>query len=168
MTRLPSSGPISGSQVGVYTFSRGATAEFSLSASFQQGVYGTIFGNALGLQWPGYSAVVTPNNLSYSDWYKYAKSKTVSLGNAHGDAIDACQDVGGATTVYVDNNADLEDTDWVIGDVVGAGTFVYSDAQGGTTVFDGGDQYFGYAIIGGNYSVRISSEGVPKECSRCP
>jgi len=167
MTRLPSTGSISGSQIGVYTFSRGATAEFSLSASFQQGVYGAIFENPDGQQWPGYVEVGTLSNLSYSDWYKYAKSKTVSLGNSQADPNDACNDVGGATTVYVDNNANLETSDWVIGDVVGAGTFVYTNAQGNSK-FDGQDQFYGYAIIGGNYSVRINPEGIPSECSRCP
>jgi len=167
MARLPSSGPISGSQVGVYAFSRGATSQFSLSASFQQGSYGTIFENTSGQQWSDYAKVDTLSNLSYSDWYKYAKSKTVSLGDPSSDANDACNNVGGTFTVYVDNNADLEDQDWVIGDVVGAGTFVYDDAQG-TATFNGDEQFFGYAIIGGNYSVRISSEGIPSECTRCP
>jgi hypothetical protein len=167
MSRLPSSGPISGSQIGVYAFSRSATAEFSISSSFQQGIYGTIFVNSSGLQWAGGSKVGTVSNLELSDWYKYAKSKTVSLGDPSSDANDACNSVGGTFTVYVDNNADLEDTDWVIGDVDGAGTFAYSDPQG-TSNFDGGDQYYGYAIIGGNYSVRINSEGAPSECTRCP
>lgn len=167
MTRLPQSGSISGSQIGVYTFSRGSTAEFSLSASFQQSIYGTIFENPTGLQWPGYTNVGTLSNLSYSDWYRYAKSKTVSLGDPSSDANDACNNVGGTFTVYVDNNADLEAEDWVIGDVEGVGTFVYDDAQG-TTPFNGGEQFYGYAIIGGNYAVRINSEGKPSECTRCP
>ena len=167
MSRLPSSGPISGSQIGVYAFSRSATAEFSISSSFQQGIYGTIFVNSSGLQWAGGSKVGTISNLELSDWYKYAKSKTVSLGNFHEDPFDACQDVGGVYTVYVDNNANLDDENWVIDDVVGAGTFVYSNPEG-TTTFDGQVFYYGYGIIGGNYSVKINSEGVPSECTRCP
>lgn len=167
MARLPSSGPISGSQVGVYAFSRSATAEFSISSSFQQGIYGTIFVNSLGLQWGSYAKVGTVSNLELSDWYDYAKSKTVDLGDPSSDANDACQSIGGSYTVYVDNNADLEDTDWAIGDVVGSGTYAYSDAQG-TTGFNGGEQYYGYAIIGGNYSVKITSEGLATECTRCP
>jgi hypothetical protein len=167
MARLPSSGPISGSQIGVYAFSRSATAEFSISSSFQQGIYGTIFLNSSGLQWAGYNKVGTVSNLALSDWYDYAKSKTVVLGNPQSNDTDACNDVGGVTTVYVDNNADLEASDWVISDVVGAGTFVYSNPQG-TDQFNGQDQYYGYAIIGANYSVRINGEGIPSECTRCP
>ena len=167
MTRLPSTGSISGSQIGVYTFSRSPTAEFSLSASFQQGVYGTIFGNTFGLQWPGYVEVGTLSNLSYSDWWKYAKSKTVSLGSGEGDATAACNNIGGASTVYVDNNADLSESSWAIGDVVGSGTYAYSNAQG-TTGFVGGDSFYGYAIIGGNYSVRIDDGGLVSECTECP
>jgi hypothetical protein len=167
MTRLPQSGSISGSQIGVYTFSRGSTAEFSLSASFQQSIYGTIFENPTGLQWPGYTNVGTLSNLSYSDWYKYAKSKTVSLGPEAPDPNTACENVGGQYTVYVDNNADLEDTEWSIFDVAGGGTYTYTNAQG-TTNFNGGDSYYAYAIIGGNYSVKIDTEGKPSECTRCP
>jgi len=167
MARLPVTGSISGSQIGVYAFSRSATAEFSISSSFQQGIYGTIFLNSSGLQWPGYTKVGTVSNLALSDWYKYAKSKTVSLGPEAPDPTTACENVGGQYTVYVDNNADLEDTDWTIFDVVGSGTFAYTDTQG-TTTFNGGDAYYAYAIIGGNYSVKINGEGIPSECTRCP
>lgn len=167
MTRLPSTGSISGSQIGVYTFSRGSTAEFSLSSSFQQSVYGTIFENPTGLQWPGYTNVGTLSNLSYSDWYKYAKSKTVSLGKEQVDVSAACNDVGGFYTVYVDNNADLSENSWNIGDVVGLGTYAYSNAQG-TTGFVGGNSFYGYSIIGGNYSVRLDDNGLASECTECP
>lgn len=167
MARLPTTGSISGSQIGVYAFSRSATAEFSLSSSLQQGLYGTIFVNNQGLQWQGYNKVNTGTNISMSAWLGYAKSKTVSLGKEQVDASAACGDVGGFYTVYVDNNADLSESSWAIGDVVGAGTYAYSNAQG-TTTFNGGDSYYGYAIVGGNYSVRIGSNGEPTECTQCP
>lgn len=167
MARLPVTGSISGSEIGVYAFSRSATAEFSISSSFQQGIYGTIFLNSSGLQWPGYTKVGTVSNLALSDWWSYAKSKTVSLGREQNTSGDACNNVGGEYTVYVDNNADLSENTWAIGDVVGAGTFAYTNAQG-TTTFDGGNSYYGYAIVGGNYSVRIDANGSPTECTQCP
>ena len=167
MSRLPITGSISGSQIGVYAFSRSPTAEFSLSSSLQQGLYGTIFVNNSGLQWPGYNKVTTGTNISMSAWNGYAKSKTVSLGSEEGDATAACNNIGGAYNVYVDNNADLSESSWAIGDVVGAGTYAYSNTQG-TTGFVGGDSFYGYAIIGGNYSVRIDDGGLVSECTECP
>ena len=167
MSRLPITGSISGSQIGVYAFSRSPTAEFSLSSSLQQGLYGTIFVNNSGLQWPGYNKVTTATNISMSAWNGYAVSKAVSLGSGEGDETAACNNIGGAHTVYVDNNADLSESSWAIGDVVGAGTYAYSNAQG-TTGFVGLTFFYGYAIIGGNYSVKIDDSGLVSECTECP
>lgn len=167
MSRLAPTGSISDSQIGVYAFGRSSTAEFSLSSSLQQGLYGTIFVNNLGLQWQGFNKVTTATNISMSAWNGYAVSKTVSLGSEAGDSTAACENIGGATTVYVDNNADLTKTDWTIDDVVGSGTYAYSDAQG-TAAFSGLDLYYGYAIIGGNYAVRIDDGGLVSECTECP
>lgn len=167
MSRLAPTGSISGSQIGVYAFSRSPTAEFSLSSSLQQGLYGTIFVNNSGLQWLGYNKVNTGTNISMSAWNGYAVSKAVSIGKEQVDAAAACNDVGGFYTVYVDNNADLSESSWAIGDVVGAGTYAYSNTQG-TTGFVGGDSFYGYAIIGGNYSVRLDDGGLASECTECP
>lgn len=167
MSRLAPTGSISGSQIGVYAFGRSSTAEFSLSSSLQQGLYGTIFVNNSGLQWQGFNKVTTATNISMSAWNGYAKSKTVSLGKEQIDATAACNDVGGFYTVYVDNNANLSESSWAIGDVVGAGTYAYSNTQG-TTGFFGGYSFYGYAIIGGNYAVRIDDGGLASECTECP
>jgi len=167
MSRLAPTGSISGSQIGVYAFSRSPTAEFSLSSSLQQGLYGTIFVNNSGLQWPGYNKVTTATNISMSAWNGYAVSKAVSLGPEAPDPNTACENVGGQYTVYVDNNADLTKSDWTIDDVVGSGTFAYTDTQG-TVTFNGGDAYYAYAIIGGNYSVRLDDGGLASECTECP
>lgn len=167
MSRLAPTGSISGSQIGVYAFGRSSTAEFSLSSSLQQGLYGTIFVNNSGLQWQGFNKVTTATNISMSAWNGYAVSKTVSLGKEQIDATAACNDVGGFYTVYVDNNANLSESSWAIGDVLGSGTYAYSNTQG-TTGFFGGDSFYGYAIIGGNYAVRIDDGGLVSECTECP
>jgi hypothetical protein len=80
---LPSSGIISGSQIGVYVFDRSSTAQFSLSASLASpGNPIKAYSTALGPIWKGESDInnqqfdqISP--WEYSTWYGYYKGQAI-------------------------------------------------------------------------------------------
>jgi hypothetical protein len=88
MAKLPASGIISSSQVGVYVFDRTSTQEFSLSASLAGTTVNKGYTTTLGPLWRGSSNVGDTNNQQYnqgannfslSDWYSYAKGVSLSV-----------------------------------------------------------------------------------------
>ena len=171
---LPSSGIISGSQIGVYVFDRSSTAIFSLSASLASpGNTTKGYSTALGPIWRGDASgdiknpqydEVTP--WEYSTWYGYYKGQAVSVGAFNWqDPVDACADgtEGLATS-----------TDWpywgasdgIIPDL----SVVYEDLDGFTVLDDQG-AYRRCNSIDGSPGVAhygIFTEGVYTQVERCP
>jgi len=112
MAPLPASGIIDASQVGIYVFDRGATAEFSLSASLAGTTVNKGYTTILGPLWRGTGTSDTnnqqynqgANNFSLSDWYSYAKGIGITISPQEKTPNDACQ----SSTEVVAHVTDVE------------------------------------------------------------
>jgi len=107
---LPGTGPISSSQVGVYAFDRGSTAEFSLSASLAGTTVNKGYTTALGPLWRGTGTGDTDNqqynqganNFSLSDWHSYSKGFMINISAKYRDNPDgACADETENDVLYI-------------------------------------------------------------------
>ena len=151
---LPSSGIISGSQVGVYVFNRTSTQEFSLSASLAGSTTSKGYSTTLGPIWRGaYSGNGDINNQQYnqgannfslSDWYGYWKGVEVTISNVtNPDPGALCADPGGEASAY-----STEFSYWnpIYNGVRPDVTVVYTDSDGVTPLDDGGDYRICYSV----------------------
>ena len=106
---LPTSGPISSSQVEVYVFDRTSTQEFSLSASLAGTTVDKGYPTNLGPLWRGTGASDIDNqqynqganNFSLSDWYTYTKGFLVNGSEQFNSPDDACIDMAEAIAYYI-------------------------------------------------------------------
>ena len=171
---LPSSGIISGSQIGVYVFDRSSTAQFSLSASLASPGNSTkAYATALGPVWRGEGSGDVKNPQydeispwEYSTWYGYYKGQAVSVGaSSWSTPEDACDDAteGLATTT---DWSYWGATDGIIPDL----SLVYSDADGATLLDDQGNYRRCNSIdnAGTEAHYGIFSDGVYTMVERCP
>ena len=152
---LPSSGIISGSQVGVYVFNRSAIAEFSLSASLAGSTTSKGYSTTFGPIWRGVDSFQGDidnqqynqgaNNFSLSDWYGYWKGVSVSIGDpSYENPGDVCNDSG------EDEAFSTEFTYWnsIYNGVRDGLTVVYVDSDGVNTLDDGGNYRACYSLYG--------------------
>ena len=171
---LPSSGIISGSQIGVYVFDRNATASFSLSASLASpGNPIKAYATTLGPVWRGEGLgdvnnpqydEVTP--WEYSTWYEYYKGQAVSVGASSWQSPeDACDDdvEGLATTT---DWSYWGATDGIIPDL----SLVYTDGEGADLLDDQGNYRRCNSIDnqGATAHSGIFNNGLYTEVNRCP
>jgi len=171
---LPSSGIISGSQIGVYVFDRSPTAIFSLSASLASPGNSTkAYSTALGPIWRGEGDGDVKNPQydeiapwSYATWYDYYKGQAVSVGaSTWDDPNDACND---------DTEGLATSTDWpywgASDGIIAFTSMVYGDAEGTIPLDDAGnyrrcntlDNDVGTAYYG------IFAKGKYTDPQRCP
>ena len=174
MAPLPASGIISASQVGIYAFDRGATNEFSLSASLAGSTVNKGYTTALGPLWRGTSVNGDINNQQYnqgannfslSDWYSYAKGVMLNLTAAHrGDPDGACADNAEADVVYMTDGIYWGGgTETTVVTNVSVG---YSNTSG-TTIFTPADVDY-YKVFEMNAAYTFNAEGTFLNEFMCP
>lgn len=160
---LPISGIISASQVGVYVFNRGATAEFSLSASLAGSTVNKGYTTTLGPLWRGTSDADNPqwnqgaNNFSLSDWYGYWKGFELTiLLPFQDDSNRACSNTTEGA-VYVTDSEKFGGPSGPY--IVNASTIGYSNTDGTTLYGNPGTDGQWVAILEMNNAYQMDPNG---------
>jgi len=160
---LPASGIISGSQVGVYVFDRGATDEFSLSASLASPGNSTKeYATNIGPLWrgTGVSDINNPQydegseNWSISDWYGYWKGMKATITDIHrpDDPEGACDDFAEFNIIYHTDGRYYNGGAGTDQDVYNNSTVVYTNGEGTDTFDVQSDHYFKIFEVNAAYS----------------
>jgi hypothetical protein len=158
---LPSSGQLAASTIGGYVFDRGATTEFSLSASLAGTTVNKGYTTTLGPLWRGTGDVNNQqynqgaNNFSISDWYSYYKGFELStLTPTYPTPEDACQKAATEGVVYVTDSFYYSGPGGAT--IVNDQTIGYSNTSGTTLYPDTNDQWLVILEMNAAYTINAS------------